>query len=307
MMNASIDLIYSTLDRNAKGFGSNEFRCEIEKLSLEELNQYIDKFHTGVWEKSEYRDEKLRLCLRLRNAHLLRLPWFYTVRQHEYRTTDMPDLLQYKVLFFFLNFKSEEELTSFKNEIQTFDLKDINVIFLMNEHSYGQPEMQLFSNKYPGYGQYRSSLNVLLVKDGQYNHLVNRNLLQDIFNYTFLGNYEAFPCVNSNDLKFTIKQGNVFFANRYPEQEDIPQMNFKTCLQLLYQKMGLIGRTDFTALLLIEVQSERYGSTLKQMSENWDWIQTVMGMPHQSKLFVIKGNHEMQYPMRLSLVASMNS
>ena len=306
-MNASTDLIYSTLDRNTEGFGSNEFRIEIEKLSMVELNHYIDKFHTGEWEMSEYRDEKLRLCLRLRNAHLLKLPWFYTVRQHEYRTTDTPELVQYEVLFFFLNFKSEEELTSFKKEIQTFDLRNVNSIFIMNEQSYVQPEMRLFTKQYSGCGQYRGSLNFLVVKDEQYNHLVNRNLLQDIFNYTFLGNYEAFPCVNSNDLKFTIKQGNVFFSNRYPEQDEIPQINFKTCLQLLYHKMGLIGRSDFTALLLIEVQPERYSSILGQMSENWDWIQTVMGMPHQSKLLVIKTNHEMHCPMRLSLVVSLNS
>lgn len=308
-MNASTDLIYSTLDRNTEGFDSSEFRCEIEKLSLEELNQYIDKFNTGESKERQYRDEKLRLCLRLRNAHLVRLPWFYTVRQHECHTTDTLQLLQCKVLFFFLNFKSEEELNSFKNAIQTFDLIDINVIFILNEQSYGQAEMEVVADKYPGYGQYLNCLNFLILKEEQYNHLVSRNLWQEIFNYTFLGNYVVPILSTPNDLLiFTAKLGNVFFANRYPEQDEIPHRDFKTCLQLLLQKTGMFSRSDFTAFLLIEVRPEILNHLTEQLYRDWDWMHKEMGITDDdSKIFFIKYNQEMQCPMRLSLVASMNS
>jgi hypothetical protein len=303
-MNASTDLIYSTLDRKTDGFGSNKFRSEIEKLSLNELNLYIDKLHIGEWRNSDHRDEKLRLCLRVRNAHLLKLPWFYTARKHEYHTTYTSDLLRYDVMFIFIHFKSLGDFSSFKTEIKSLNLKDTTVVFLLHEQSSGKTELEKCATRYAKQGPYKGTFNFLVVKEEQYHHLVSRNQIQDILNYTFFGNFVSHPCIDNYDLKFTVKQGNVFFANRYPENAEIPITDFTRCLQVLLKKMQLTDRKDFTALLLIEVQPSFYGDALK--IDDIVWMRTEMEMPHKNKLFLIKTNHEMQCPLRLSMLVSMN-
>jgi len=302
-MNASTDLIYSTLDRQTEGFGSNQFRSEIEKLSLTELNNYIDNLLTGDWNESEHRDEKLRLCLRVRNAHLLKLPWFYTSRQHEYHTTYTSDLLKYDVLFFFLNFRSQEEVDMYKREIHSLNLKDTAVFCMMHEQCYGQAEMKVYADKELRL-DYHNGPNFFIVKAEQYNHLVSRNLLQDILNLTIIGNFIAYPCVDSYDLKFIVRQGKVFFANRYPEHNEKEESNITLCLQLLLQKMGLLGRIDFTALLLIELQPNHKPDAMT--IDDLNWMRNEMHIYDKNKLYLIKTNHEMDCPLRLSLVASMD-
>jgi len=82
-MNTTTDLIYPALINLSRTFKSQEYRLEIEKLTLGELDQYIDELSKTSSMNDINRNEKLRLCLRFRNAFLINLPYFEVTEIYE--------------------------------------------------------------------------------------------------------------------------------------------------------------------------------------------------------------------------------
>jgi hypothetical protein len=141
-MDTTAELIYPSLMHIPRTYNSQQFRLRIERMNLEELEQCIFELEAC---KEEHRDEKLRLCLRLRNSFLIQQPYFMTTKEHESDCRFLNDN-KFIVDFFFLNFKQVEDVELFKKSIlDKVDDKSRIGIFIMNENSIGDANMKKFA------------------------------------------------------------------------------------------------------------------------------------------------------------------
>jgi hypothetical protein len=243
-MDATTDLFYSKLNRNSIGFENNGFSKEIELFSLEELNNYIDKLTNGDWKDDEFRDEKLRLCLRFRNAYLIQLPYFNVKIEPE--TKD--DYFFESELVYFLNFKNSTDFERFKDEIANRKIEEYQIgVFLTKENIFGYELLKQYCETV-GY-----SNNIFIeIHDSQYNNLVSRNRFLDVlYNVIFEQRQPASFCTIDR-IEFA-KSGKRFIAARYPENDEKHFENFAPIIEILLKKMNLNGKSGFPFWIIIEL------------------------------------------------------
>lgn len=249
-MDATTDLIYSTLNRSSVGFESNEFSKEIELFSLEELNNYIDKLTNGDWKDDEFRDEKLRLCLRFRNSYLIQLPYFHITIESE--TKD--EYFEEPKVFYFINFKNSIDFEKFKNETASRKIEEYIIgVFLIKENCFGYELLTRYC-KTLAYDN-----NIFIeIKDSQFNNLVSRNrFIEILFNLIYGNIVPSF--VDSYDKANFAQSGKRFIASRYPEKDEKQFENFAPIIEILLDKMNLKGKSGFPFWIIIEV-NQKYTS-----------------------------------------------
>lgn len=249
-MDATTDLIYSTLNKNSIGFDNNEFKREIEAFSLEELNNYIDKLNNGDWKDDKNINEKLRLCLRFRNSYLIQLPYFYVTIEPK---TKVDNTDESKVIYF-LNLKNSSDFEKFKTEIESRKIEEETIgVFLIKENIFGYELLKQYCETV-GY-----SNNIFIeIHDSQYNNLVSRNRFLDVlYNVIFEQRQPASFCTNDR-IEFA-KSGKRFIAARYPENDEKQFENFAPIIEVLLDKMNLKGKTGFPFWIIIEV-NQKYTS-----------------------------------------------
>lgn len=249
-MDATTDLIYSKLNRNLVGFKNNEFSKEIESFSLEALNVYIDNLTNGDWKVDEFRDEKLRLCLRFRNSYLIQLPYFLVTIVPETK-----DEFEKPKVIYFLNLKNSADFEQFKNEIAKRKIDEFTIgVFLIKENSFGYELLK----------QYCKSLafdnNIFIeIQDSQYNNLVSRNRFLEILFNLIYGNMQP-GSFDTNDIVNFVQSGKRFIAARYPENDEKQFENFAPIIDILLDKMNLNGKSGFPFWIIIEV-NQKYTSS----------------------------------------------
>lgn len=242
-MDATTDLIYSTLNRNLIGFDNNGFKKEIEAFSLEELNSYIEKLTNGDWKDEEYRVDKLRLCLWYRNIFLIQLPYFHVTTEPE----TLGDYVFNSKVFYFVNLKDTIDLDQLKNEIASRSNENTEVVYLVKEYSFGLEQLK----------QYTESIDFISIlfvdiKDLHYNDLESRSRFVDFFcNLTSVqlqpGNLDTKDKVNF------LESGKRFIVGRYPENDEKRFENFAPIIDLLLDKMRLKGKSGFPFWFIVEV------------------------------------------------------
>jgi hypothetical protein len=249
-MDATTDLIYSTLNRNSIGFNDNEFSKEIELFSLEELNNYIEKLTNGDWKDEEYRDEKLRLCLRFRNAYLIQLPYFHVTIEPE----TLGEYSNESEVIYFLNFKNSIDFEKFKKETTNKRIEEYTIgVFLIKENIFGYELLKQYCETV---GYYK---NIFFeINDSQYNNLVSRNrFLEVLYNVVFEYRQPASFC--TEDRITFAQNGKRFIAARYPENDEKQFENFAPIIEILLDKMNLKGKSGFPFWIIIEV-NQKYTS-----------------------------------------------
>jgi len=251
IMNATADLIYTNLINLARTFNSREFRLEIEKLSLVELDQHIDKLTKTSLINDINRNEKLRLCLRLRNAYLINLPCFEVTKIYEWRNPFSNKVDKQIIIFYYLNFKNDDEIEMFKiNTSYSANEKENIGVFIMKENSYGFEEMKKYTRQYG-----RLSNFILEIRSFQYNHLVSRNRLQEIL-FTHVTEPHTFPCSCVYDIIMTLHKGRNFVTARYPESIDDLNFDLTTTVKLVLQKLNLIEKENLVIVIMIEFNDD---------------------------------------------------
>jgi hypothetical protein len=245
-MDATIDLLYSTLNKNSIGFDNNEFKREIEAFSLEELNSYIEKLTNGDWKDEEYRVDKLRLCLWHRNIFLIRLPYFHVTTEPK----TLGDYVFNSKVFYFVNLKDKFDLDQLKNEIASSCNENTEVVFLVKEYSFVLEQLKQHTDSI-------GFISILFVdiKNLHYNDLESRSRFIDFFcNLTSVqiqpGNLDRKDIVNF------LESGKHFIVGRYPEIDEKRFENFAPMIDILLDKMRLKGKSGFPFWFIIEVNHE---------------------------------------------------
>jgi len=300
-MNATAELIYPRLMRAPRTYNSQQFRMQIERLSLEELEKCIDKLTKS---KEEHRDEKLRLCLRLRNAFLIQLPYFTVTKEYEDLAFNKAYNKKYSVEFHFINFKNEADIELFIHSIEDKrNDKSIIRMFILHENSIRGDVIRQYSK------QYGLFTNICLkIKDEQYCHLVTRNRIQEML-YKLFTDTAIFPCVSYSEIIWTLQHGQIFSFGRYPESGDKPCSSIAETVKILLRKMKLDTTKNLTYWILIENNFRLKPSiSLHPLTDKVDLEFIVDGINE------IKGdgcgdycfmaNNEMEHPFRVSILAS---
>jgi len=246
-MNATTDLLYPTLINLVRTFNSRGYRMEIEKLPVEELESYIDKLTECSIESDMNRNEKLRICLRFRNAYLIQLPFFSITKSIEDENPFSHVINKLNYIFYYLNFKNDNDIKLFKaTTANTATDKYITAIFILKENSFGYAEMKQYARKFGRYGNF-----ILEIKSIQYNHLVSRYRFQEML-FTLSSEPFLIPCADVNDVIFTLQKGRNYLAGRYPENIDNPACNITSMVKSILSKINLAGKGDLVWILLIE-------------------------------------------------------
>ncbi len=301
-MNATAEWIYPSLMLLPRTYTSQQFRMQIERMSLEELENYIDKLTKS---KEEHGDEKLRLCLRFRNAFLIQLPYFTVTKEYEDTNSFYAKSEKYSVDFYFLNFRNEADIELFLHSIEAHrnDKSKIGM-FIMHENSLGGDVIKQYSK------QYGVFTNIYLkIKDEQYCHLATRNSIQEIL-YKLFTDTPVFPCVSYSEIIWTLQHGRIFSFGRYPESGDKPCSSISETVKMLLKKMKLDTAKNLTFWILIENNFRLKPSIdLDPVTEKLDLDFIINGIN------VLKGdgcgdfcfmaNNEMEHPIRVSILASI--
>ena len=99
-MNATTDLLYPSLNDLPRTFHSRGYRMEIEKLSIERLESYIELLTDTSIERDVNRNEKLRICLRFRNAYMIQLPFFSITKYAEEENPVTQKIYKFRTVFY---------------------------------------------------------------------------------------------------------------------------------------------------------------------------------------------------------------
>jgi len=305
-MNATTELIYPALKRNSQGFNSKAFRMGIETFSLEELEKTIEKLTNDERENDPDKEEKLRLCLRFRNAYLIQLPYFRVIRKYEDKISFSQHHEKSSVSFYYLNFKDNADIELFKAETcDRYNDKSNIGIFIMKRNSYGFEEIKQYAKNFGRIG------NLFLeIKTLQYNHLVSRNLFQDIL-FKLATDFVLFPCSDINDVIMTLQKGRDFYAGRYPGTGEKSGYNLATTVELLLQKMNLSENKEILVYwFLIELNSKQAnqspnnaGCDFKDIGCMSHQIYKSMGSAGKGS-YCLMENAEMDCQIRVSLIVT---
>lgn len=311
-MNATTDLLYPTLVNLPRTFNSKDYRWKIERLSLEELDKHIESITNSSFGDDINRHEKLRLCLRFRNAHLINLPYFEVTKINEGYTCTLQiegntHTLQIKediVVFYFLNFKNSDDMEAFKaNTANIAKNKEIIGILIMKENSFGFEEMREYSKQFG-----RITNFILEIESSQYNHLVSRNRLQDIL-FKYYIDAPIIPCISFLEIIMALHKGKNFTASRYPENKNDLDFDLFTTVNLLLQKMNFLDSENLVALIMIEFNpniDNQFISNLRSDNQDWQLFNDLFYRINYKggAQFVIMANNKIDSRMRVSIIAT---
>ena len=246
-MNATTDLLYPSLKDLPRTFNSRMYRMEIERLSIEELERYIEKLTDCSTERDSNRNEKLRLCLRLRNAYMIQLPYFSVTKTFEDENPVSHVINKFSYIFYYLNLRNETDIELFKGTTaEEARNKDITAIFILKENSFGYAEMKQYVREFGRYGNF-----FLEIKSSQYNHLVSRYRFQEMLfklsTETFL-----FPCADVNDVISVLQKGKNYRTGSYQVGIEHSICNITTMVKRILTKLDLTGKGDLVFVVLIE-------------------------------------------------------
>ena len=246
-MNATTDLLYPSLKDLPRTFHSRGYRMEIEKLSIEGLESYIEMLTDTSIERDVNRNEKLRICLRFRNAYMIQLPFFSITKYAEEENPVTQKIYKFRTVFYYLNFKNGNDVDLFKVATAETATNVENIaIFILKENCFGYAEMRQYARKFGRYGNF-----LLEIKSSQYNHLVSRYRFQEMLfklsSETFL-----FPCADVNDVISVLQKGRNFLAGSYEAGIEEPTCNITTMVKRILNKLELIGKGDLVWIVLIE-------------------------------------------------------
>ena len=302
-MDATTDLIFSSLNRNSIGFDDNGYSKEIELFSLEELNNYIDKLTNGDWKDDKNRNEKLRLCLQFRNSYLIQLPYFHVKIEPEIKVDNTDES---KVIYF-LNLKNSNDFEKFKNEVESSKIEEDSIgVFLLKENIFG---LELLKQHFETVGY---SNNIFIeIHDSQYNDLVSRNRFLDVL-YNVIFEQRQPASFSTNDRIEFAKSGKRFIAARYPENDEKQFENFAPTIEILLDKMNLKGKTGFPFWIIIEV-NQKYTSSGYPNHDYPDDISFITEGVHKLKEdglggygfgeYSFIGNNHLESGVRVSMIA----
>ena len=246
-MNATTDLLYPTLVNLPRTFNSKDYRRKIERFTLEELDKHIESITNSSFGDDINRHEKLRLCLRFRNAYLINLPYFEITKINE-QFISINQYEKEKVVFYFLNFKNSDDMEAFKAyTANVAKNNEIIGILIMKENSYGFEEMKKYSKKFGWLTNF-----ILEIESSQYNHLVSRNRLQEIL-FKYCTNYSVTPCNDIYDIIMALHKGRNYTALCYPERIYELDFDISTTVNLLLQKMNFLNKENLVVLIMIEL------------------------------------------------------
>ncbi len=261
-MNATTDLLYPTLVNLPRTFNSKDYRWKIERLSLEELDKHIESITNSSFGDDINRHEKLRLCLRFRNAHLVNLPYFEVTKIGEWPTS----ILQIEkdiVVLYFLNFKNSDDMEAFKaNTANIAKDKKVIGILIIKENSFGFEEMREYSKQFG-----RITNFILEIESSQYNHLVSRNRLQDIL-FKYCTDSPIVHCISVREVIMALHRGRNFSVSRYPENRNDLNFDLFTTVNLLLQKMDFLDKENLVIVLLIEINIDIYTHFMEDIRNN---------------------------------------
>ena len=299
-MDATTELIYPSLMHAPRTYNSQQFRLRIERMKLEELEQCIVALETS---KEEHRDEKLRLCLRFRNTFLIQQPYFMTTKEHE---SDCRFLIDNRFIvdFFFLNFKQAEDVELFKNSVKDkVEDKSRIAIFIMNEKSIGDADIKQLAKTF------KPISNIFLkITEQQYYHLATRIMIQEVL-YKLFTDSPLFPCVDYNDIIWTLQHGAVFKFTRYPESTDKPCDSIAEIVKMLLIKMNLEKQDKLSFWILIEnsfLKKRNYFPSPDTETDDYEFmVNDIMKLRENSYGdFCFMSNQEMDPEVRISIIAT---
>ena len=302
-MNATTDLLYPTLINLPRTFNSKDYRRKIERLSLEELDKHIESITNSSFEDDINRHEKLRLCVRFRNAHLINLPYFEVTKIDE-RYTFTLQIEKDIVVFYLLNFRNRHDMEAFKaNTANIANDKEVIGILIMKENSFGFEEMREYSKQFG-----RITNFILEIESSQYNHLVSRNRLQDIL-FKYCTDSPILPCIGVREIIMTLHSGRNFTVSRYPENKNDLDFDLSATVNLLLQKMNFLDYENLVVLIMIELNpnnDNQFTANLMEANRDWHLFYDLFGRMgyNGDALFFIMGNSEINNRMRVSIIAT---
>lgn len=303
-MNATTDLLYPTLINLPRTFDSRDYRREIERLSLEELDKHIESLSSSLLANDINSREKLRLCLRFRNAYLINLPYFEVTKINEWFSGRSHQIEKDIVVFYFLNFKDNNDIEIFKaNTANTANNKEVISILIMKENSFGFEEMKNYS-KCLG----RLSNFILEINSFQYNHLISRNRLQDIL-FKYCTDSPIAPCNGPHEVIMTLQKSRNFTVSRYPENKDDHNFNLNTTVNLLLKRMNILDKENLAIVLLIELNpviDSQFKNDLMSGNQDWHLFNDLFNRMvfNGEALFSIMINDKIDCRMRVSIIGS---
>jgi len=302
-MNATTDLLYPTLVNLPRTFNSKDYRRKIEKLSLEELDKHIESITNSSFGDDINRNEKLRLCLRFRNAHLINLPYFEVTKINE-RHIFTGQIEKDIVVLYFLNFRNSHDMDAFKASTANIAKnKEVIGILIMKENSFGFEEMREYSKQF---GQITNF--ILEIESSQYNHLVSRNKLQDIL-FKFCTEPPIVPCLSVREVIIALHRGRNFSVSRYPENRNDLNLDLFTTVNLLLQKMNFLDSENLVVLIMIEFNPDvdnQFIYDLRSGNQDWQLFNDLFyRMVYRGGAeFVIMVNDKIDSRMRVSIIAT---
>jgi len=302
-MNATTDLLYPTLVNLPRTFNSKDYRRKIEKLSLEELDKHIESITNSSFGDDINRNEKLRLCLRFRNAHLINLPYFEVTKINE-RHIFTGQIEKDIVVLYFLNFRNSHDMDAFKASTANIAKnKEVIGILIMKENSFGFEEMSEYSKQFG-----RITNFILEIESSQYNHLVSRNKLQDIL-FKFCTEPPIVPCLSVREVIIALHRGRNFSVSRYPENRNDLNLDLFTTVNLLLQKMNFLDSENLVVLIMIEFNPDvdnQFIYDLRSGNQDWQLFNDLFyRMVYRGGAeFVIMVNDKIDSRMRVSIIAT---
>jgi hypothetical protein len=302
-MNATTDLLYPTLVNLPRTFNSKDYRRKIERLSLEELDKHIEGITNSSFGDDINRHEKLRLCLRFRNAHLINLPYFEVTKINE-RHIFTGQIEKDIVVLYFLNFRNSHDMEAFKaNTANIAKNKEIIGILIMKENSFGFEEMREYSKQFCQITNF-----IFEIESSQYNHLVSRNRLQDIL-FKYCIDAPIIPCISFREIIMALHKGRNFTASRYPENKNDLDFDLFTTVNLLLQKMNFLDSENLVVLIMIEFNPDidnQFMYDLRRGNQDWQLFNDLFyRMVYKGGAeFVIMVNDKIDSRMRVSIIAT---
>lgn len=302
-MNETTDLLYPTLVNLPRTFKSKDYRRKIERLSLEELDKHIESIINCSFVNDINRHEKLRLCLRFRNAHLINLPYFEVTKINE-RHISTYQIEKDIVVFYFLNFRNSHDMEAFKaNTANIAKDKKVIGILIMKENSFGFEEMREYSKQFG-----RITNFILEIESSQYNHLVSRNRLQDIL-FKYCTDSPIVPCISVREVIMALHRGRNFSVSRYPENRNDLNFDLSTTVNLLLQKMNFLDYENLVVLIMIELNPDvdnQFKDDLMYDKRDWHLFNDLLGRLgyNGGVLFSVMVNDKIDSRMRVSIIAT---
>jgi len=197
------------------------------------------------------RNEKLRLCLRLRNAHMIDLTYSEVTKVHEWGNSGSCNVDKDTVVFYYLNFKNSDDMELFKTDVENVEYnKEINGIFIMNEGSFGFEEIKNYSKHFGC-----TNNLVIEIRSNQFYHHISRKRLQEML-FQLITVPPSFPCLDINDIILITREGHDYLSGNYPVNTDDPNIGLTTTVKLILQQMNLLEKGNLVLIIMIQMNTD---------------------------------------------------